>query len=1227
MGMFLTGERREMLLQYSRLALEPKLLLPSISCFEQDTPAPSSDWNRAMTDSDIPPVDPESPTGVTWNTRPLFVSSTFTDMHDERDELRIHTFAPLEERLRERRHYLETIDLRLGVETGGESDEAEREMKVLRVCLDEIKRSRPFFIGLIGDRYGWTPPAERMTAAARNAGFHAGVAGKSVTELEIIYGVLENPDQAARSWFYLRELDYGDMPADLRKRFDDRLADDPGAQERVKNLDALKTRLRQCPFLAGRVRVCRARWKSDPAHPQGGAVTGWEGERPAADASGGLETVSLAQAVQDDLWSDLDPETRTWLRDAPRIWQEADARLLDDFVADRVRGFVEREAVTTPLLDHALSPVTKDAPWGLCLVGPAGSGKSSVFGWVYRDLQERQLACEPVCLLAHAAGIHPHSGSVDSLLRRWIHELAGHLDIPDPVEAAEAKQAEHRAAAGGGRAGALGQDDDAVDVEQTFAALLHQAARQARVVLLIDALNQFERSTRAQYITWLPKVWPENARFLATAIPGIETETLAGKPCIAVLPLPALSVAEAGQVALRFYERYHREPNPRALATLLAKTLPDGSPACGNPLWLELALQEMNLLEADDYARAQRDFAALPDAQRMEALQVREAEQLPPDPVGVYGELLTRAERDFGEAFTRAVVNLIVLGRAGWREIDLAALVPMVAVGTAWDELAFAGVRRTLGHHLVQRGAHGQWDGFHAQFREAVMARNLAEESERKRLHDQIANHLEELPKSDLLRESELMEHYIGSSAQFKAACLLASDSITENELSHAIRALANRFTKDPEDCRESGRAWICGLLTQSGLSDENINEIAHHFVFQLADELSMRWNISYRKTIIRAAKDAQERLLIKAAVPVGWILDYAHTIEKIASLEMMEGDSKKASENLRDCLRRIEQVIDATQQNGALDNRVRLYIFRSLSVAYERLGHVSEAMGDLAEAENWFQKSRENWLFMIEEDPLNREYKFGVIVPLERLACLFIDRGDHKAAQSCIVESIEIIRTLLEGESDNAKFLHGLSVSLERIGDIELGRGNAQGALAHYSESSSLREKISQLDPLNSEFKDHLAIALRKLGEAAIETGDLKLAISSLSKSRDISEFLVKNDSANTKWQRGLSISFDRLGLFAMKIGDLKSAESHFKCALKISVHLASIDPENIIWWRDLISSHQRLAFLARENRDLPGFKDGLWNCFNVLNEMSERRLPLDRQLKEFHKQLRKLL
>ena len=82
----------------------------------------------------------------------VFISSTFRDMHTERDYLVKYVFPELRERCLRKGIHLVDIDLRWGV-TEKEAEEG----KALAICLDEIENCRPFFIGILGERYGWTP--------------------------------------------------------------------------------------------------------------------------------------------------------------------------------------------------------------------------------------------------------------------------------------------------------------------------------------------------------------------------------------------------------------------------------------------------------------------------------------------------------------------------------------------------------------------------------------------------------------------------------------------------------------------------------------------------------------------------------------------------------------------------------------------------------------------------------------------------------------------------------------------------------------------------------------------------------------------------------------------------------------------------------------------------------------------------------------------------------------
>src|SRR6185503_11651471 len=165
----------------------------------------------------------------------------------------------------------------------------------------------------------------------------------------------------------------------------------------------------------------------------------------------------------------------------------------------------------------ALSPAAEAAPWAACVTGAAGAGKSALFAKLVRRLQDHG----DVLVLAHAAGIGPRSTQVDSMLRRWIEELA------------EA----------GGEANALREDAGAQEVEETFERLLAAVAAQRRVVVVLDALDRFEATSRARSLTWLPKVWPTNARLIATAIPGPASDTLSVRRGVTGVALPALTEA------------------------------------------------------------------------------------------------------------------------------------------------------------------------------------------------------------------------------------------------------------------------------------------------------------------------------------------------------------------------------------------------------------------------------------------------------------------------------------------------------------------------------------------------------------------------------------------------------------------------------------------------------------------------------------------------------------
>ncbi|HLF82597.1 MAG TPA: DUF4062 domain-containing protein [Blastocatellia bacterium] len=97
----------------------------------------------------------------TTRTFRIFVSSTFSDLKEERNALQKYVFPRLRELCTQHGCRFQAIDLRWGVR-----DEAGLDQQTTKICLDEVSRSqraspKPNFIVLLGDRYGWRPlPAE-----------------------------------------------------------------------------------------------------------------------------------------------------------------------------------------------------------------------------------------------------------------------------------------------------------------------------------------------------------------------------------------------------------------------------------------------------------------------------------------------------------------------------------------------------------------------------------------------------------------------------------------------------------------------------------------------------------------------------------------------------------------------------------------------------------------------------------------------------------------------------------------------------------------------------------------------------------------------------------------------------------------------------------------------------------------------------------------------------------
>ena len=268
----------------------------------------------------------------------VFISSTFRDFEQERNLLAKEVFPELRRRARERFVEVMEVDLRWGI-----TQEQSEQGLTLPICLREIERARPYFIGLLGERYGWTPTPGQYSELLldQHAWLKEHMGGTSVTELEILHGVLRDPAMAGRAYFYFRDPAYSaDKGPDFRSE---------GAIERAK-LDELKSKIRSSGFPV-----------VEYATPH-----------------------AVAQQIIDDLWSRIDEQ---YPADEVPDELERERRSHESYAAERRRVFVGQEATVAALLGRLESAAA--ATRLTVVTGESGTGKSALLANVLEQYRAK----------------------------------------------------------------------------------------------------------------------------------------------------------------------------------------------------------------------------------------------------------------------------------------------------------------------------------------------------------------------------------------------------------------------------------------------------------------------------------------------------------------------------------------------------------------------------------------------------------------------------------------------------------------------------------------------------------------------------------------------------------------------------------------------------------------------------------------------------------------------
>jgi serine/threonine protein kinase/tetratricopeptide (TPR) repeat protein len=323
------------------------------------------------------------PAGTSTNSTELrlYISSPFIDLFDEHEQLIKKVFPEIQALCRDRGITFTPIDLRWGM-----ADDEQGAGGTIRTSLEEIDRCRPYFIGILGDDYGYSPPAHEFFRDPELLWRYPWIedvaaSGLSLVDIEFRHGALEVPAQAIGAHFYFRKGTQGSVEV---------------SSDEDQRLSALRQMVRESTLPVDEFR--------DP--------------------------ISLGHLIYDHL---VELIKRDFPHALPPSPVERERRLHESFAASRRKAYIPNQGNL-----NRLSTFVQEGDVPLIVHGASGAGKSSLLAYWVHQFRKRN---PDVQVIEHYVGVGGRIFGRYDLMRHVMAEIRERFnrqeELPSTPEAIE----------------------------------------------------------------------------------------------------------------------------------------------------------------------------------------------------------------------------------------------------------------------------------------------------------------------------------------------------------------------------------------------------------------------------------------------------------------------------------------------------------------------------------------------------------------------------------------------------------------------------------------------------------------------------------------------------------------------------------------------------------------------------------------------------------------------
>ena len=533
----------------------------------------------------------------------VFVSSTFTDMKEERNILQKTVFPKLEKFCEEKGAKFQAVDLRWGV-----NEESQLNQKTLEICLNEIARCqrispKPNFLLLLGNKYGWQPIPTKIPEV----------------EMNVIQNAIDSKQKALIDKWYMKDDNAIPPEYVLQPRTDDCEQYEVWEKIEVVIRKTLRNAVDKVSFNSEQ----RIKYFTSATHQEivsGALNSGEVMEKPEEHViamireTKGLPFDNSPRGFIDLINEQPDLYSKTQLEDLKgqlkiklgnnfipyqAKWKDGKTVMNDpSYFEHTIYDFLEviineqlKEVISSEEIDHeitlhaefktkltehfcgrddilmTLKTYLNDSTEKrvMAMIGDSGSGKSSVMA---KAIQEAENNFKNAVLVYRFIGTTSRSSNIISLLQSVCVQIARKFGTTLEMYVGEGTEKAMY---------------DLNELAEVLKKCLNLGTSEKPILLFLDALDQLTDSDNAKSLHWLPRELPEHARLLVSALPELEANLSSNIR----EKLPVLPKTDAVQIMKRWLDAISRK-----LTMNQQKEVLDKFSNTGLAIYLKLAFEQ-----------------------------------------------------------------------------------------------------------------------------------------------------------------------------------------------------------------------------------------------------------------------------------------------------------------------------------------------------------------------------------------------------------------------------------------------------------------------------------------------------------------------------------------------------------------------------------------------------------------------------------------------------------